>query len=1347
MTDKATPYRAFGELLARLRVAAGFATQQDLATALNVRQQTVSRWEKGLARPRAKEIAALERAVKAKEGELITAAGHNQATAPQEMEFATTIDRPLPLTALTPETFESFSAALLHELYRPLGGIVRRYGGNGHTQEGIDILVTGDFGTHTFQCKRVVEFGAQKVHTAVATQTFAADVKVLLLATVASPGARDAMAKHAGWELWDREDISRNFHTLARTIRLDLVDRFFNGQRRDLLGETDPGPIQTPKDFFKPFEVEDRYFNHVWELVGRADSLKSVVGSLRNEAITVTGIVGAPGSGKSRLLKAVIDELGASAPFHIRFLSPTEEAKAHHLDQLRDSRGIPTLLVVDDAHDRDDIETLLRFAANPSNKARLLLSLRPYGKEPIRLKAAGVSLSGDLVNFFELKPQTLQEALALAEAVLKKCGGPLSAAAGIAAATHATPLVTVLAAQLVAKHKVPLALVSNEQEFRTHVLRSLQDVIAVKLVSGQDAEKLRAVLRVVALLQPVILDDPALLSVLEKAEGVSEADSARLLRLLEESGVLFKRGLRSRLAPDLLADEVIQSAYLTSTGSANDAVSKVFELATTEQLKHLFSNLGRLDWRLRDGNTDESPLLNSLGPELRWMGKYENSHVEAVEAIAYYHPRFALDFAARLIRDGHGDNESVCNIVRNAAYTYNHLEEACGLLWKAGRQDKRELHQHSSHGIRILKSLAEFEPNKPLDYIKAVVRFSLELLERPTSLNGAHTPFSILEGALNSEMESSTFSGRTLTISRYRLPFDFAKDVRNEVTDALLRYMREAPPRRAYLAAKLMAQALHGPRSGDSQDGLWKQSHVRLLKQLRALCDQVALPAVVLVRLVKSSRWHADYGWEETAIEARAIAQQLERDLRTQLVRMLMDGWGTETWNFSKDENREEHRRSQERLLVALMDRFPAASQLFDELDSCLVDIKEASGGEPSAAHLFINRLLATSPNLAKEVLLRHERGEAGSLATYVGASLSALVQAQDSALVEEYIARSEDSVDAMKHVAEAYARFEPTRGYTAAEIALFRRIFATQDAEVLWMASSVARQVAHRDAALALELICLSDFSVNIRASRDMFMLLAGDTQIPAAVIDTKRAELLLKLKSLKELDDYWLQAFLATSMKRDPEAVMSLVIDRVKVAAKSKDWSFIPLRKEFHGEGLKLMEVQSSRKLLVELLEVGLEVGKKSLSASRIGEVVMALCGTLTADVLDTLLAWMEDGASKKVSVVASVLREAHSTLVYEQPKFVREVLNLAELLSEQAVEEIRSALGTSVWTGARTGSLGKPFDEDVRLLEHCTAMLATLSRAEPAFELYNALLKDAKHSISRKNLSDSLLDADEH
>lgn len=1336
------PYVTFGELLAKLRAAAGFAKQQDLATALGISQQTVSRWEKGLARPKAKDVPALEQAVKAKEGELMAAAGHRPSVPTTPASAATTIERALPLPALTPDTFESFCAALLHELYRPEGGEVRRYGATGHKQDGIDILVTGGFGTHTFQCKRVVEFGPQKVHSAVATQTFKADRKILLLSAVASPAARDAMSLHVDWELWDREDISRRFHGLSKTVRLDLVDRYFNGQRLDLLGVADPGPIQSSEDFFKPLLVLDRYFNHAWGLVGRQTELDQILDSIGDASVTMTGLVAPPGSGKTRVLRAVTDQLTTHSQTRVWFVSPTEDVKAHHLDMLRDSQGVSKLLVVDDAHDRDDIDTLLHFAAIPSHNTRLLLALRPYGEDPIRLKAARASLSGGSVRFVALPAPSRADAKALAEAVLEECKGPKSAAAAIAAATQSTPLATVLAAQLVAKDQVPVALLGNEEEFKTHVLRSLQDVIAGKLVSGQDSEKLRAVLRVVALLQPVMLDDPRLLFVLQEVESVNTEDAARLMRLLSDAGVLFKRGVRSRLAPDLLADEIIRSEYLEANGSANEAVLRIFDRATGDQLKHLFSNLGRLDWRLREGKTDDSPLLNSLAPKLQWKSDYANPHVEAVEAIAYYHPHFALGFAKRLIKEKHGSNASVCNIVRNAAYTYSHLEEACSLLWKAGKDDARELHQHPSHGMRILKGLAEFEPNKPVAYVETVVRFALALLDRPNSLAGAHTPFTVLEGALNTEMESSTFSASTLTINRYRLPVDVAKGVRQEVSNALLRLLREPPARRAFLAAQLVAKALHGPRHGDTPEAYWKNSQVQLLKQIRSLCEEVNLPPVVLVRLAQSCRWHADYGWPESAAEAKPIVQQLDRDLRTRLVRMLMDGWGTNTWNLSEDRTRELHRLAKETLTNDLIQAFPEAAALFDELNTCLEDISTTGHGSHGAEHLFINPLLQAAPKLAREIVLRNDAGDPKQLAGFVGAALGALVSSDDPSLVHDYMIRAEASIEVQKQLAEAYIRFSPARSYTDAEIALFRRLFSSGDAHVLWIAAHLARQVASSDASLALDLICLADFSINTRATHDMFMLLSGDANIPAAVVDTRRSELLQKLKPLKELDDYWLEAFLVASMKRDPESVMAIVTARLDFAAETDDWSYIPLRKEHHSEGLKLMEVQSGRRLLLELLEHSLKYAEDNSPPPRIGEVVAGLCGAYDCQVLDTLLAWMTDGPLARVIVVSAVLREAQPTLIYEHPKFVRDILNAADLLGDEETDEIRAAIASTTWTGVRMGTPGQPFDEDVRLEKHCREVLETLSRADPAFELYDSLLKDARHAIAGKGQRDSYM-----
>ncbi|WP_204270367.1 hypothetical protein, partial [Klebsiella aerogenes] len=64
--------------------------------------------------------------------------------------------------------------------------------------------------------------------------------------------------------------------------------------------------------------------------------------------------------------------------------------------------------------------------------------------------------------------------------------------------------------------------------------------------------------------------------------------------------------------------------------------------------------------------------------------------------------------------------------------------------------------------------------------------FAIELLDRPVALSGFYTPFTILEGALGTEMEEVTSSNRSLTITRYQLDFELAKTVRARVIDVIV---------------------------------------------------------------------------------------------------------------------------------------------------------------------------------------------------------------------------------------------------------------------------------------------------------------------------------------------------------------------------------------------------------------------------------------------------------------------------------------------------------------------------------------------------------------------------------
>src|SRR5579872_4375586 len=247
---KRTPYMDLGLLIAAARKSAGIETQAELAALLGRAQQSVSRWEAGASRPRPDEVVTLAAALKCKQDELLAAAGYKPVPS---LAGSITFDKPLPLENLPPDSFERFIAALVDALYP--GAAINRAGVSGHVQEGLDVTAKMPDGKiHSYQCKRVQTFGPAEIKRAVEKHTALADKKVLVLSRVASPKALAEIQKHVGWEIWDKEDLSRKLRSLPPEAQARLVDTFFPGRRPELLGRPDPGPWLELERFFEPYE-------------------------------------------------------------------------------------------------------------------------------------------------------------------------------------------------------------------------------------------------------------------------------------------------------------------------------------------------------------------------------------------------------------------------------------------------------------------------------------------------------------------------------------------------------------------------------------------------------------------------------------------------------------------------------------------------------------------------------------------------------------------------------------------------------------------------------------------------------------------------------------------------------------------------------------------------------------------------------------------------------------------------------------------------------------------------------------------------------------------------------------
>ena len=210
-------YEAFGQLIRERRDALGL-DQAALAAQLGVRQQAVSGWEKGRSRPRRAALSDVARVLAVEEEKLLRA-GDYRSSAPAARLPVRSLTRALPLDELPEDRFEDLLADVMATLHPD--GHASRFGGRGHKQHGIDILVTANGkNLATGQCKRHREFGPSAVRRAIEEVTIPAPRNYLFLSRmIATPAARTEAGMHATWEMWDGEDISRHIET-CRASRL-----------------------------------------------------------------------------------------------------------------------------------------------------------------------------------------------------------------------------------------------------------------------------------------------------------------------------------------------------------------------------------------------------------------------------------------------------------------------------------------------------------------------------------------------------------------------------------------------------------------------------------------------------------------------------------------------------------------------------------------------------------------------------------------------------------------------------------------------------------------------------------------------------------------------------------------------------------------------------------------------------------------------------------------------------------------------------------------------------------------------------------------------------------------------
>ncbi|WP_426418989.1 helix-turn-helix domain-containing protein [Bradyrhizobium genosp. A] len=1325
------PYDALGKLLAELRQKAGIDSQAELATLVKSSQQTVSRWEAGQSRPRDRQMPLIAAVLKADLADLLAAAGFTRKT------VVVSFDQPFPIDGLTPDSFERFCRHFLQAMYPEAR--VEHAGGQGHTQDGLDVTANFPDGTtFSFQCKRVDQFGPQKVRDAVAKHTAAATKKVLLLTKIASPQDRAVIKDHPDWEIWDREDISYKIRQFPIADQVRLVDIFFRGQRFALLGVNEAGPWETSDEFFAAFNNAEGVFNHVWNLVGRRGDLDALKQALSEPSVSAVLLIGTGGSGKSRVLKQAVEAFEAdNKGIVVRYLSRNAELTKKSLEDLGDKEK---LLVVDDAHDQSDLQMLFQYAADPSNKAKLFLSFRPYGLDHIKAQASIFSLVGPSLREIVLERLTLAESEQLANQVLKKHGGPISAAKDIARLTRDCPLATVVGAQVVAKEKRQFDLAQHEDTFRTLLFSRFQTIIAGQIGNKSEAGTIKNVLRMLALLQPIHPEDTALLHVIEQVENVKPHDATRIMRLLIEAGVLFKRGAQFRLSPDVLADYIIEEHCVGALGASSGYAETVFAHATEKQAEHLLINLSRLDWRRSNGDPSNSKLVDGVWSKLKPERDYGDPHIKAVAAVAYYQPSKAIEFAERLIYEGKFLKQ-LPEILRNAAFNFAHVRPACEALWELGKHDSRPLAQHPEHPIRILAELCEVQPNKPLVYNEAIVDFGLSLLERPDTWQYAYTPLDILTPIFDTEGHITESHNFSLTFKPHFVRVEAIKSLRTKVLTKIIDLLFDPDVRLGVLAADALAKAFRYPMgmfnsavSPKTRDE-WTGVFVEGLNAIEAALRARPVDDLVQLSVWKAISWHIQYGKGDASDAARRLQAGLPNSLGFRTLTVLVDGHGIEFRRIDPIKHREKWATHIAALVSDLETTYPDAEARRAFIGNLLASISKNYKRSSAVPYTLYEALTRSSIEFGRATLANALAHSESETARFLPGALIALWDHSPDearAAIGKPLATGREQF--LASVAQAYYRILASGLYNDADIAVLRSLLSNPNTSVVRNAINALTSLPEENVSLVIELTRVANISESEQLANELLTVFSFNGLFKHLAKEDVEC-LLDKLMAVAELDGHWIEEFLAQASQAFPRETMNFFTRRVDRAGEKEEWKYRPINHGPYGHvPLRFRDSGIYPELLrmvAEWMRAG--KGKPFLFTYRARELFETCFRPFDGETVKFLEEWIATSDEQDLDLIAGILNEAHHSFVFTHRPFVERYLAKAKQVGPEALKHAIGALFSSAISGVRSGTAGEPMPRDVSMKEQSEQILQSLPRFSPAHKLYDGIRKHAEEGLA--------------
>jgi transcriptional regulator with XRE-family HTH domain len=1337
-------------------------SQRALATRLGVKQQTVSRWEKGQSKPQAAMMGKLAAVLDVPVDDLTGAIRAEMRAAGTSGDTLEPAVRPLvdvlPMGGLPADRFEQFVADLLER--RCPDATVSRLGGQGDDQRGYDILLEHADGRKVgVQCKREQQFGPKKIEKAISVAELDVDESIIALARPATSAARFEIDKHPQWVLWDQEDMSRQVRQLPRESALRLVDSFFQGYREPFLGIRAPGPWLTVDEFF-PVSATT-LLHHRQALAGRQATVDEIADWLDDAEESPIGVlIGRGGLGKSKLLFEVAART-YDQPVNFRFLAVGHTPMPESFDALPNDGRL--VVVIDDAHNVDAIAGIAAQLRLRRQTVKLLLATRPYGETLLDTEIWKLNQSPRVTARWTLEDLSNEEITSLVSELIGRPVNDLMTRQ-LAAISADCPFVAVVAADLLKRKALSASTFSSSNDLRVEVLQRFTE-LTISHGGSLVASERRTVLAALSAFQPVRLNDLDFQDAMTALTRVPSWDlvSGRI-RELEDSGLVLRRGDSVRVVPDTLGDILLgQVAFDDRSQIGTTYLKRAQAAATGAPLQHLLVNASRMDWQVRDGVPTRTDMVGGLWATLHeelLAADYDEQVqlLKLVAKMAFYQPESALVLMKDVLKlEPHESAASPADdqwrftrqdvlkaippILRNIAYNLAYLGECLELLWVLAQNDTRPTNQFPDHPLRVLSEIADLHTGKPLAYIHAVIDVAEHWFDKPAS--GNISPFDVLEPILAAEGSHQISSDLGLTFHPFGIRPESVREVRSRVIDLAVRQAESSEPAEAVRAMRTLEHAIRGPtgmfnRTPTVEERAeWAAEFLPVISQIGVIGSKPEHDPAVRIAIRQALGGHAAHSTTETKAAAQEALSQLATSPEDDLALCLHDGWGRLAMRSGLSyEEAERARTIQFKHVAETVTRGQTDDDVLQLLEGRLA-IEHAAFKDVGSPDRFLWDLFEVRPSVAARLCEQTLSGRFGELRKFLPQAIAVLANAADPRAVD-FSSKMMACPSAELQRAAAWG-LSWNRGLRAhlldGEVELLGQLAQHPDEDVRGAMGRAVYLIGLSNKVVALDLLSRLQFGRSGKVASDALSCLITQGSLNWSETDLSlRKSIKAQLIECDSIDSYQVITAIAELSQIEPLRVTQLLIARIERQATMEAAGYTALPSRW-DPALKIRETSELERCLIEVRDWMMEVNRDK--PYYLNDDGAGLYTLIAGEWDDQALAVLSDfdtvNPRAAALVVARILGQAPIHVLYDNVALVTKTLRRAEELGGDTARLVSQIMIDPISFTARSLWGSAPPAEDVQQRDQATEIAKQLPRGSVEGKFYQSLVREAESRIS--------------